>query len=262
MVIDKLIKLYYQIEHEMQKENISLHVCGSFGIYLDNEYLQKNLVADKLISLKDCYFSSQYNCPRDIDFIGNFSDKIKIRESMLNNGFGIEKSLESIPGTKRNIFYKDDTKIDIFFDSFDFNHVIDLQNKIGSTSTRLEISKKTIPPTELLLQKLQIVEIGLKDLIGAWWIFQGNEIRETTDNGINLEVITHYLKNDWGFYHTVKKNLELIIELCLNNDVIDNTFQKIELFKTEIENIPKSLKWQMRSKIGTKIRWFTVVENI
>ena len=52
--------------------------------------------------------------------------------------------------------------------------------------------------------KEQIVEIGEKDLIGAWWILHESKINEVfSDDGINLPLLSEYLSSDWGFYHTV-----------------------------------------------------------
>lgn len=263
MTIETLLKTFDQIKLVSEESNLDLKVCGSFGIYLNCLHLKNHLKGEKLEDNSLNYFSLNYSSPRDLDLVTYFSKKALVKKAFSQIGFQPEKKLELIPGLKRSIFKNKDMKVDVFYDTFDFNHVIEINHKIEKTNeNRLRISNLTIPITELLLQKLQIVEIGKKDLIAVWWIFNEFDIHEESDTGINLSIFKYYLSNDWGFYHTVKTNLEKILTICNEQECVNTTSDKIKKLLDSINAFPKSLMWKLRSKIGTSVTWYTEVENI
>jgi hypothetical protein len=71
--------------------------------------------------------------------------------------------------------------------------------------------------------------------------------------------------NDWGFYYTFSNNLNKLINILDNFEVLSHN-EKQQITKKSnkvlaiIENSEKSLKWKIRSKIGSKIKWYTEVD--
>jgi len=262
MNIEELNILFDEINALNVSHDLGLKVCASYAIYLQSDFLIKNVKESKLVSDHNSVFYSDYHIPRDIDLVARFNKKKIIEDVFVSNHFSINKNLSLVPGIKRSILIKGNIKIDIFYDEFDFNHKIDLLKKNKITGNlRIDLLENQIPMAELLLQKLQIVEIGKKDLIAAWWIFKENDIcLDYTDEGINMQLINEYLSKDWGFYYTVKNNIDKLTSLYKGEK--DNTYNRIIEFEKKIDNVPKNIQWKLRKIIGKKIKWYNEVENI
>jgi hypothetical protein len=75
------------------------------------------------------------------------------------------------------------------------------------------------------------------------------------------------LADDWGFWYTVKTNLGKVQVFLgeykgLTETDRNDIRSKIDTLSKAIEDEPKSLKWKMRSKIGTSKKWYTEVEEL
>ena len=66
--------------------------------------------------------------------------------------------------------------------------------------------------SDLLLQKLQIVQINDKDLKDAMLLFLAAPVGDGDQNMINQKYIGKLLSDDWGFYFTSTANLQKIKE--------------------------------------------------
>ncbi|MCQ4341943.1 MAG: hypothetical protein RXN77_00295 [Sulfolobaceae archaeon] len=136
-------------------------------------------------------------------------------------------------------------------DKFEMCHAIDLRG-------RLELLPYTIPPSDLLLTKLQICKITSNDILDVKALLTdlnlGNRESETT---IDVGRIVSILSDDWGFYTTVTDNLKALIEH--GEGAIK---EKLESLLKAIEESPKSLKWKARAKIGRKMKWYKEPEEV
>ncbi len=68
-----------------------------------------------------------------------------------------ETEFNVLNGNQRLMFYHGETKIDIFVDTFRMCHTLHLAGRIAEADL-------TLPPADLLLTKLQVAEINIKDL--------------------------------------------------------------------------------------------------
>src|SRR4029077_4032289 len=88
-----------------------------------------------------------------------------------------------------------------------FCHTIELAG-------RLEQHPVTIPVEELLLQKVQIVELTTTDLIDAGVLLATHDVASGQDaadgEAVDATLIARILARDWGFHHTATRNLERV----------------------------------------------------
>jgi hypothetical protein len=149
--------------------------------------------------------------------------------------------------------------IDVFFDKLNYNHPIDYRG-------RLEIHPYCVSLADILLQKLQIVQINDKDLKDGMLLLLAAELAETEENAINVKYVAKLFADDWGFYYTATNNLKKIKEASLGVKALnDEQHQAIEkkadyLLKC-IEEAPKSGKWKGRAKVGTGRPWYQEVAD-
>lgn len=159
-------------------------------------------------------------------------------------------------------FYHDASqkfKIDVFFDKLVMSHTIDFKN-------RLEKDSPTIPLAELLLEKMQIVQINEKDIKDAIILILGHEIADDDNDHINGKYVASLLASDWGLYYTTLTNLNKVKSLSMKYDQLSETEKgiitpRIDNLIKQIDEQPKGSKWKLRARLGTKRKWYTDVEE-
>jgi hypothetical protein len=149
-------------------------------------------------------------------------------------------------------------RVDVFLDRLDFCHPIELKG-------RLEREAVTIPLTDILLEKLQIVEINEKDLKDLVVLLLEHPVTDTEEPGaFDAGYVVDLLTKDWGFSYTVSLNLarirrymETIPELA--DDHRATVSARIDDLWGRVEAAPKSLKWKMRARVGPSRKWYREV---
>jgi hypothetical protein len=196
----------------------------------------------------------------DLDFVGYSKQRDKIDKLLL--GLGYNKRPPSLVTfySLRDI-YLDSTQstvVDVFFDKLQMCHDIDFKN-------RLEVDSPTIPLAELLLQKLQIVQLTEKDVKDVMVLMREHDLADQDKEAINLPYISKLLANDWGFYYTATTNLKKVTDMVNSFSELkdaDKTDIKGKIEKTlqSIEDEPKTFSWKMRARVGPSKKWYREVE--
>lgn len=123
---------------------------------------------------------------------------------------------------------------------------------------RLECDVLTLSLADLLLTKVQIARLTRKDVtdIVALLLDHGMGDDETA---INLSYISELLAADWGWWYTVKHNLARITEtlpaLGLSKCEAVEAARQVAQLDSALERAPKTLKWRVRARLGTRVRW-------
>lgn len=198
----------------------------------------------------------------DIDFMSYSKFSRETKTLLCELGYIPNERFIALHGKKRHIYIDESQqkKIDVFFDKLEMCHTIDFRG-------RLEFDYPTIALADIVLQKMQIVEINEKDIIDTIVLLREHKVGETEDETVNAKYIAKTLANDWGFYHTTTSNLNKVkgfLEVYRTLTVKDRAqvTDRIGKLLQAIEEEPKPLKWRMRAKIGTKKKWYTDVHNM
>jgi hypothetical protein len=196
----------------------------------------------------------------DIDYAAYGKYRNKLVPFFEAHGYELEKRAAMLSGGTRMIFFGAKIPmIDVFFDKLDYNHPIDYRG-------RLEIHPLCVSLADLMLQKLQIVQINDKDLKDAMLLFLAAPVSDTDKNAINAKYVAKLFSDDWGFYYTATINLKRIKEAmagvrALTDDHRDIIAEKVDYFLKFIEDTPKSGKWKSRAKAGTGKPWYQEVSD-
>jgi len=132
----------------------------------------------------------------------------------------------------------------------------------------LELDFLTITPTDLLLEKLQIVNFSEKDVKDTLVLLLAHQMGEEDGAGlVNARYIARLLAKDWGFWYTVTTNLRGIMDLLPEMEVLSEEERgaiasRVDELLAPIEREPKSLRWKTRARIGPKMRWYEPVETM
>ncbi|MBA2311796.1 MAG: hypothetical protein H0V97_03240 [Actinobacteria bacterium] len=199
----------------------------------------------------------------DIDFAAERKQAREIRALISSKGYVEDAKLTMATEGGRYYFEHPETGlgIDVFMDELYFCHPIPFKQ-------RLHLDKPTIPLADLVLEKMQIVEINLKDVKDTLVLLLEHDVgggehgKETVDG----EYIAGLLSNDWGFYYTVTQNLQKVENFIPEFDVIpkhqgETISKRIAQLVEAIESAPKTAKWKLRARIGRRRRWYQEVNE-
>jgi hypothetical protein len=199
----------------------------------------------------------------DLDFAGYSKEAEKIAKVMRELGYADQPEITTLFGHRRMIWdhASNGLHIDLFFDKLEMNHDIPFEN-------RLDIEEMTIPLADMLLEKMQIVQINEKDVIDTIMLLREHKIANGSPQGaIDADYISKLLSNDWGFYYTVTTNLGKIKGRLddfteLTDEDRRDVSGKIDNLLDKIERQPKGFSWKMRSRVGPKSKWYREVEEV
>ena len=240
-----------RLTEEAQKQGIILRVMGPIALHFYfPEYVD---LYRRMERLGDRVFT-------DIDYACYGKCRGKIVPFFEKQGYELEKRAAMMSGNTRHIYFGGRIPmIDVFFDKLDYNHPIDYRN-------RLEIHPYCVSLTDLMLQKLQIVQINDKDLKDAMLLLLAASIGDTDKDAINAQYIARLFSDDWGFYYTATLNLKKIKEAiaevkALTDDQRVTISDKVDYFLKFIDATPKTGKWKNRAKTGTSKPWYQDVSD-
>jgi hypothetical protein len=191
----------------------------------------------------------------DIDFAAYSHHRDRLIVFFRKQGYLVDENALVIGGGFRYIFEYPKTKmhIDIFFDQLEMCHTISFNN-------RLDLDPCTISLSDLLLEKMQIVEISRKDLKDTSLLLLEHPVGRD-ESTLNMGYITPIMSTDWGFYHTFTTNLGKVREAILDYETLseaerETILRRIEEILRILEASEKSLKWKLRARVGTKMKWY------
>jgi len=199
----------------------------------------------------------------DIDLIIPKNERQKLESFFRSVGYSPDKQFNLLNGMRRQIYYResDDLRIDILVGDFEMCHKLPLDD-------RLHVDPVTIPMAELLLSKAQVVELNHKDAFDIVSLLLNNEIGSEKYGSIDLERIASLCAQDWGLYKTTSINLNRVEDLLADEDLKltkeerELILGRVRQIQKSFEEMPKSLAWQMRDKVGTRVRWYMEVEEV
>ena len=236
---------------EAQKQGLILRVMGPIAIhYYFPDYID---LYRRMERLGERIFT-------DIDYASYSKSRGKMVAFFNKHEYELEKRAAMLSGGERHIFFGGAIPmIDIFYDRLNYNHPIDYRG-------RLEIHPYCVSLTDLLLQKLQIVQINDKDIKDGMLLLLAAPLGEVDKNTININYIAKLLSEDWGFFYTSTTNLVKIINsldsvVALTGDHRSIIRGKVDELLRYIEKAPKSGRWKSREKTGIKKIWYNEVTD-
>jgi hypothetical protein len=198
---------------------------------------------------------------KDLDFAvpkkaGGDADKL-LRDA----GYEPHITFNAMHARERALFFDGhhDRQVDIFIGSFRMCHQIEL-------GERIEQGQPTVPLAELLLTKLQIIEVNEKDIRDTLLLLHGHPVEEHDDDAVNAARIADLCASEWGLWRTITANLERCREHVSDYDLDaadrDRIVTRFDHLLTRIEEEPKSRGWKLRAKVGERRRWYELPEEV
>jgi len=245
-----------RIVEEGEKRGIILRAMGGVGIRLQT--LECGDLGQRLARLGEG--EQEFT---DLDFMTYKKCRKQMQGFFESLGYAKRRTTLSSAASERQIYFHENGWffVDVFFDKLMVaNHRLDFRG-------RLELDSLTLSPTDLLLEKLQIVGFSEKDFKDTLTLLLAHKVaQEDRKDAINGRYIATLLSRNWGFWYTLTTNLKGIKDLlptvdALSDDDRDNVAKRIGELQVHIDAEPKSMGWKARSKIGARKRWYEPVET-
>jgi hypothetical protein len=197
----------------------------------------------------------------DLDWITSKGTSADVQRFFKALGYEPHVRFNSMYGQERLLFFDrpHDRQVDILVGTFRMSHEI----RLGK---RLDLEPLTIPLAELLLTKLQIVELNEKDVRDAFALLHDHPVEDEDGDAVNGAHVARLCASDWGLWRTFTANLDALDGHLERYDLPDESKQRITSrigeLQERIEREPKTFGWKMRSKIGERKRWYELPEEV
>src|SRR2546426_1191697 len=252
-----------------QAQGTSLRILGSLGIYAHSLHVPESISVLHRVGR----ISEGTPLFTDLDLMGYGSQGRSISRVFESLGFRPDDMINGFFGDRRLVYYEGQNRfhVDIFLDRLEFSHDVLFGKKPGNG--RLELDSPTISLTDMVLEKLQIHQIGRKDLVDLIVLFLGHDVKPSTDGDretINAGHIANLLADDWVFWYASKQNLmksrqllgNFVAEGKVPTDFAAPVEKPIAKIDAALRSVPKGRHWEKRAKVGTAKPWFREVEEI
>jgi hypothetical protein len=172
-------------------------------------------------------------------------------------GYSEDPQFNALHGAQRMIFAAPrGFVVDVLVGTFQMCHRLDLGRDLPASGL-------TIHAADLLLTKLQIVQIEEKDLRDAAALLLDLP-PDGTPAGIETARFVAPLAGDWGFFHTVERNLPRVVDWArdrLGGAQAGAVAAGAGRLAAAMEAAPKSMRWKMRARVGEKVTWYELPEE-
>jgi hypothetical protein len=200
----------------------------------------------------------------DIDLVAPRRESRAVRAMLDAAGYLGDRRLNALHGDRR-LYYADpahDRHIDVFVGAFQMCHTLELEG-------RLALDPVTLSLADLLLTKLQIVQINAKDMRDSIALLVDHDVTldasSARPDAIDGRYIAGVCGRDWGWYTTVTDNLDKLKNLSgelAPGELGQRAAERIGVLRALLEQTPKSMKWTLRATIGRHLQWYEEPEEI
>jgi hypothetical protein len=194
----------------------------------------------------------------DLDFVASSKQQASVQKLFESLGYEGERRFNTLNGHQR-LLYLDGVngrQIDIFIDRMKMCHVIELAN-------RLNHDGPTLTPADLLLSKLQVYEVNMKDLVDTVALLLDHPIADHDDDAINAAYLGKLTSEDWGLHRTLQLNTARVRDAVKELEVdAGRVNQRLDELWARLDAQPKSLKWKLRARVGDRVSWYELPEEV
>jgi hypothetical protein len=154
--------------------------------------------------------------------------------------------------------------IDVMVDRLTMCHVLDFRPGYG----RLPF---TLDAVDILLSKLQIIELNEKDARDIFQLLAGLPVGPAGSPGdvtIDTDRFGQLVAADWGWWRTVTGNLDKLPGIAADKpelvptDAPHDPLAHAAQLAEHANSVPKGMKWKLRANVGDRVRWYELPEEV
>jgi hypothetical protein len=189
---------------------------------------------------------------KDLDLVTVSGHRRQVAEYLESADLTANREFNALHGRHRLNFVHEEHgyEVDVFVDRLVMCHTLDLADRLGP-------DELTLDPADLLLSKLQVVETNDRDFLDILALL--------VDHDVDEQRVVELLAKDWGWYRTATDVLDrsgAYAERLPGLPERELTLERLRSLREAIEAAPKSRGWRMRARIGDRMRWYELPEEV
>ena len=202
---------------------------------------------------------------QDMDFACVASRKREVIDFFGELGFRGDARFNTLHGDRQMYFTTADgaTSVDVIMDRLNMCHVLEFTDRIDRLPDTLDVA-------DLVLSKLQIVELNQKDVHDLLHLFSAFEAKPGDEpETVGLDRIGSVVSGDWGWWRTTTMNLDKLAQLAdgEHHDLLPQARRfepadQARRVRAFCDEVPKTLKWKLRAKVGDRVQWYELPEEV
>jgi hypothetical protein len=195
---------------------------------------------------------------KDIDLVARRGEGKKVGRLLEEQAYIGAEMFNALRGSRRQLFHDpvNNRQLDVFVGEFVMCHALPIAD-------RLDRDRYTVPLAELLLTKLQIVELNERDERDIYTLCFHHDVGPT---GIEPDVIAALCAADWGLWRTCQGTIERcrtdLRDYGLDTSAYELIDSRLGRLWQEVDAAPKSRKWRRRARVGERMRWYQEPEEV
>jgi hypothetical protein len=188
-------------------------------------------------------------------------------------GYGASTEFNALNGAERMLFHDPGgRRIDVFIDTLRMCHELPFRD-------RLTAWPMTLSPADLVLSKLQIVELTDRDAQDVLALLADHALTEADHEGIDVRRIREVCARDWGWWRTVDDNLAGLVSRWEEAsaaspagagaagagappEASSAALERARHLRSHLAAAPKSVCWRLRAVVGPRLRWYESPEEV
>ncbi len=198
----------------------------------------------------------------DIDFAAYSKQVGKLRTLLAREGY-VEDEMTYVESQGSRMVLNHPATglhLDVFLDKLEFCHTLPWNG-------RLEQEEDTIPLAEMLMQKMQIVQINEKDIIDTIMLLLEHPLADADGNAINIGLVAGVCAKDWGWWRTLTMNVDKVKRMAatypqLSDQEKRRVAEQVDAAMARLDAEPKTLAWKIRARVGDRKKWYRDVGEL
>ncbi|MGH3420786.1 MAG: hypothetical protein ACRDOD_14515, partial [Streptosporangiaceae bacterium] len=186
---------------------------------------------------------------QDMDFACLAKGRKGVAAWLDNQGCVPDRRFNNLNGDRQMYFNAPSGRpVDVMVDRLTMCHTLDFRS---SFSSAFGSASATLDPADLLLSKLQIVELNAKDAHDIFHLLSGVKVGpDGTRPFIDPDRFGSVLSGDWGWWRTVTGSLNKLPDLLAAQPGLAPPYPKYDPLTQAkqllevAETVPKGLKWK------------------
>jgi hypothetical protein len=236
-------------------------------------------------------FPPRLRAGQDMDFACMGKGRKDVAAYLERGGCQADKRFNNLNGDRQMYFNAPSGRpIDVMVNQLVMCHTLDFRPSFGKLPF-------TVDAIDVLLSKLQIIELNEKDARDIFHLLSGVPIGAPAAAGaaeaggasggrhaagrapaagpvagrgayFDTERFAKVLSGDWGWWRTVTGSLAKLPGLAADQpqllpaDAPFDPLAQARKFTELAEAVPKGVKWKLRANVGDRVRWYELPEEV
>ncbi len=208
-------------------------------------------------------FPPRQRAGQDIDLACLGKSRRKVADHLEQAGCKPDKRFNNLNGDRQMYFNAPSGRpIDVMVDRLSMCHVLDFRPLFDSASP-------TLDPADLLLSKLQIVELNAKDAHDIFHLLSGVRVGPDADPAVHRpRPVRLGAVRRLGLVAHRDRQPEQAARPALRTAGPGPALPEVrpadpgQAAAEVAETVPKGLKWKTRARVGDRVRWYELPEEV